>query len=337
MTAGSSCPPPGDLTTFTARNTGLGSTEAGYLDSHPTSDGPVLIGVQDNGTQLRIGDSVWRHANSSADGGGVAFDPAGSGRFIGQDSQASWHDDADSVIIDPTFRGLASPATAIEDNATRFYSNVAAITAGGVTQVVLGTSRVWYSEQWFRTFADNAAGVWRVQAVTLPSFTDLAGNANDAVTDVLSTAPCRRGRPQGHGAGDAPGLRPALRPDTGAAHRLDRNPATRAGGVPGSCAARWPRTRRPRRPGCARAGDPAGGMLNDLAVHDQTAGPHGSFYVATSHPLEPLWWFDRPLPSPTGLGLLPPGGPRGGSPPEQVDPAGPAAHAGTAVGVWRGR
>ena len=35
----------GDLTTFAARNTGLGSTEAGYLDSHPTSDGPVLIGV----------------------------------------------------------------------------------------------------------------------------------------------------------------------------------------------------------------------------------------------------------------------------------------------------
>ena len=32
-----------------ARTTGLGVTEAGYLDNHPTSDGAVLIGVQDNG------------------------------------------------------------------------------------------------------------------------------------------------------------------------------------------------------------------------------------------------------------------------------------------------
>ena len=74
----------GDPTTFTARNTGLGSTEAGYLDSHPVSDGPVLIGVNDNGIQLRIGESVWRRVTSNGDGGGVAFDPSGSGRFIGQ-------------------------------------------------------------------------------------------------------------------------------------------------------------------------------------------------------------------------------------------------------------
>jgi len=336
----------GDLTTFTARNTGLGSTEAGYLDSHPTSDGPVLIGVQDNGTQLRIGDSVWRHANSSADGGGVAFDPAGSGRFLGQDSQASWHDDADSVIIDPTFRGPASPATAIEDHATRFYSNVAAITAGGVTQVVLGTSRVWYSEQWFRTFADNAAGVWRVQAVTLPSFTDpRAGNANDAVTDVLEHGPMPPGT-QDPGATGVRAMRWAgphrlyvLMP--GAAHRLDRNPATRG----------WQRTRILRRAVAANPGGqaapavsgpviPPEGMLNDLAVHDQTAGPHGSFFVATSHPLEPLWWFDGTgIWYPSGLGTLPPGGPgvRVAAYSVTVDPAEPGVvYVGTAVGVWRG-
>jgi hypothetical protein len=334
----------GDLTTFTARNTGLGSAEAGYLDSHPTSDGPVLIGVQDNGTQLRIGDSVWRHANSSADGGGVAFDPAGSGRFIGQDSQASWHDDADSVIIDPTFRGPASPATAIEDNATRFYSNVAAITAGGVTQVVLGTSRVWYSEQWFRTFADNAAGVWRVQAVTLPSFTDpRAGNANDAVTDVLEHGPVPPGTPDPGSTGvralrwAGPDRLYVLMP--GAAHRLDRTPGTRA----------WRRRRILRRavaaggaPAPAASGPviPPEGMLNDLAVHDRTAGPHGSFYVATSHPLEPLWWFDGTgIWYPSGLGTLPPAGPGVRVPAYSVtvDPAEPGVvYVGTAVGVWRG-
>ena len=305
----------------------------------------MLIGVQDNGTQLRIGDSVWRRANSGSDGGGVAFDPSASGRFIGQDSRAFWRDDADS-FIKPSFRAPGSPAQAIEENVTRFYSNVAAITAGGVTQVVLGTSRVWYSEQWFRTFADNAAGVWRVQAVTLPSFTDpRAGNANNSVTDVLEPGPV----PPGTVDTWATGVR-ALRwagPDRlyvlmpGSAHRLDRNPATRG----------WRRTRILRRAVAAAPGGPAApavsgpvippeGMLNDLAVHDQTAGPHGSFYVATSHPQEPLWWFDGTgIWYPAGLGMLPPGGPGVRVPAYSVtvDPAEPGAvYVGTGVGVWRG-
>ena len=339
----------GDLTTFTARNTGLGATEAGYLDSHPTSDGPVLIGVQDNGTQLRIGDSVWRRANADADGGGVAFDPSGSGRFLGQDSEAFWHDDADTAIA-PSFRGPASPAQATEDGATRFYSNVAAITAGGVTQVVLGTSRIWYSEQWFRTFADNTAGVWRVQAVTLPGFTDpRAGNANDAVTDVLEHGPVPPGTPDPGSTGvramrwAGPDRLYVLMP--GAAHRLDRNPANRS----------WRRTRILRRAVAANPGGPAApaasgpvippeGMLNDLAVHDQTAGPHGSFYVATSHPLEPLWWFDGTATwFPAQLGTLPPAGPGVRVPAYSVtvdlavpDPEPGAVYVGTAVGVWRG-
>ena len=120
--------------------------------------------------------------------------------------------------------------------------------------MALGTSRVWYSEQWFRTFSDNAAGVWRVQAVTLPSFTDpRAGNANDAVTDVLEHGPV----PPGTVDTWATGVR-ALRwacPDRlyvlmpGAVHRLDRTPPTGPGSGPGSCDARWPRAApRPRPP-----------------------------------------------------------------------------------------
>ena len=345
----------GDLTTFAARNTGLGTTEAGYLDSHLTSDGPVLIGVQDNGTQLRIGDSVWRRANSGADGGGVAFDPAGNGRLLGQDSQGFWRDDADTSIK-PSFRGPLSPATATEDNATRFYSNAAVISVGGVmvdgvrvggvTQVALGTSRVWYSEQWFRTFADNVAGVWRVQAVTLPSFTDpRVANANDAVTDVLEHGPV----PPGTVDTWATGVR-ALRwagPDRlyvlmpGVVHRLDRMPNRT-----------WQRHRILRRtvaaggaPAPAASGPviPPEGALNDLAVHDRTAGPDGSFYVATSHPLEPLWWFDgNGVWFPSGLGTLPPAGPGVRVPAysvtvDLVDPPEPGVvYVGTAVGVWRG-
>ena len=346
VTAGSLYPPPGATSPRSLPGPpGSPPPRPGYLDSHPASDGPVLIGVQDNATQLRIGDSVWRRANSGSDGGGVAFDPSGSGRFIGQDSQAFWRDDADSVVK-PSFRGPASPAQAIEDGATRFYSNVAAITAGGLTQVALGTSRVWYSEQWFRTFADNAAGMWRVQAVTLPSFTDpRAGNANDAVTDVLEHGPAPPGTLDAWSTGvramrwAGPDRLYALMP--GAAHRLDRNPANHV----------WQRTRILLRAVAAAPGGavapavsgpviPPEGMLNDLAVHDQTAGPHGSFYVATSHPLEPLWWFDGTGTwFPSQLGTLPPAGPGVRVPAYSVtvDPAETGVvYVGTAVGVWRG-
>ena len=274
---------------------------------------------------------------------------------MGQDSQGFWRDDADTSIK-PSFRGPLSPATATEDNATRFYSNAAVISVGGVmvdgvrvggvTQVALGTSRVWYSEQWFRTFADNVAGVWRVQAVTLPSFTDpRAANANDAVTDVLEHGPI----PPRTVDTWATGVR-ALRwagPDRlyvlmpGVVHRLDRMPnrtwqrhrilrrAVAAGGAPA--------------PAASGPVIPPEGALNDLAVHDRAAGPDGSFYVATSHPLEPLWWFDgNGIWFPSGLGALPPAGPGVRVPAysvtvDLVDPPEPGVvYVGTAVGVWRG-
>ena len=78
-------------------------------------------------------------------------------------------------------------------------------------------------------------------------------------------------------------------------------------------------------------------------MHDRTAGPHGSFYVATSHPLEPLWWFDGTgVWFPSGLGTLPPAGPGVRVPAysvtvDLVDPPEPGVvYVGTAVGVWRG-
>ena len=88
---------------------------------------------------------------------------------------------------------------------------------------------------------------------------------------------------------------------------------------------------------------PPEGALNDLAVHDPTAGPDGSFYVATSNPLEPLWWFDGTgVWFPSGLGTLPPDGPGVRVPAysvtvDLVDPPEPGVvYVGTAVGVWRG-
>jgi hypothetical protein len=98
------------------------------------------------------------------------------------------------------------------------------------------------------------------------------------------------------------------------------------------------------------ANQPDTGALNDLAPHDPTAGPHGSFYVATSHPLEPIWWFDgNALWQPARLGTtaaapvggaapaLPPNGVRAPAYAVVVDPDNPRiVYVGTTVGVWRG-
>src|SRR5262249_28731908 len=95
---------------------------------------------------------------------------------------------------------------------------------------------------------------------------------------------------------------------------------------------------------------PFNGALNDVAVHNAAAGPHGSLYVATSHPLEPVWWFDGTATwHPARLGtpaaapvpplpiLIPPGGTRAPAYSVVVDPANPAVvYVGTAVGVWQG-
>lgn len=121
----------------------------------------MLTGVQDNGGQLRIGESVWTRLAYTADAGGAAFDPRTTGRFAIQWARSEWNDDGNvSGGISPARRRTAlgaapntdSPALVIEDGATRFYSNAVVVRrADGVTQIALGTTRVWYSERWGHT------------------------------------------------------------------------------------------------------------------------------------------------------------------------------------------
>lgn len=230
-----------------------------------------------------------------------------------------------------------------ESNATRFYSNPAVIRrADGTTQLAVGTSRVWYSEQWLRSFLDSIANVFRINAVTLPSRTDpRSGDAPDTVTDVLAPGPL----PAGTVDFWATGIR-ALRwagEDRlyalmrGAVHRLDRNTGN----------GRWTRTRIYRRtaagpviPVAVGPDLPREGALNDLAVHDPAAGPHGSFYLATANSVQPLWWFDGTATwHPCMLGDPLPGGPgvTATSYSVVVDPAHlDRVYVGTSVGVWQG-
>ncbi len=348
---------------FASRATGLAVTEPGFIANHPVSDGIVLAGVQDNGTQMRIGETVWRRVLGQGDSGGVAFDPGATGRFLAQASNADWNDDGEQGV-GPTRRvsgfGAAndSPTSDAETAASRFYSNAAVHLRGdGVTQLAVGTTRVWYSERWGRSRWDGGAGVFRRSWVTLPGGGDpRAGNAADGATDVLAPGP------QPTGSADASvGVR-ALRwggPDRlyvmlrGAIYRLDRNPPTTGGWV------QTPINVRPAPPPVvvpppwpvAAASLPDAGALNDLAVHDPAAGPDGSLYVATSHPLEPIWWYDGngqwhparlgstdpPAPPLPPTPPLPADGVRAPAYAVAVDPDNRAiVYVGTTVGVWRG-
>lgn len=316
---------------------GLGVNEPGFLASHPTSDGIVLAGVQDNGVQLRIGESVWRRALLNGDGGGVAFHPGRPDRFIGQATNSSWTTDGDADA-DPLWRTSGNATYRSESGASRFYSNAAALRrADGVTQIAVGTTRVWYSEQWGRKFA--AGPVWGVTWRTLPSRTDpRANDAADLTTDRLRSGP----HPPGTIDTWATGVRVLRWADEhrlyavmpGAVHRLERNPGNLS----------WQPVRRialrtatsPVAPAVG-PGLPRDGALNDLAVHLPREGTHGSFYLATSHPLEPVWWFDgTDTWHPCTLGTVPPGT-RAAAYSVVVDPDDrDVVYAGTTVGVWRG-
>ncbi len=337
----------GALGTFVARATGMVVTEPGFLATHPTSPGVLLAGMQDNGPQLQVGAGVWRQVTRFGDGGGVAFDPGAPGRFVAQWTQSTWNDDTNSGIT-PTFRltSALGSAFATENANSSFYSNAAVIRTTGATpqtRLAVGTDRIWYTTSWGRSRWDGA--VFRRNWVTLPSATDpRAGDASTPAalaTDQLAIG----GVPWGSTAVRT-GIRALRWRDTTrllAVTRGSVHQVTDPGGA-GAWGAAVVATRLPV-PGAgvpavvpapaAAAGLPGFGEYNDVGVHDPGVG---SFYLATSHPLDPLWWWDGVATChPTGLGTLP-AGTRAPAYAVVVDPADTAAvYVGTTIGVWRGR
>ena len=334
--------------TYAATSAGMSVSEPGFLANHPLSPGPVLAGMQDNGTQLRIGEGVWRSVVRNGDSGGVAFEPGNPGRFVAQTITSTWHDDAGQHLT-PTFRLTSNPGSAfqVEDGQATFYSYAAAIRtvgAGAVTRLAVGTDRVWFTEQWGASNWDGA--VWRRQWVTLPTATDpRAGDVQPpAAPNALAQDQLPPGPPPWTTFGATPGIR-VLRwqsptvllavtegtvhsltdPGGGAAWALAAV-ATRAALPVGGAPAVVPAP-------AAGPNLPAYGSYNDLAVDPTVAG---AFYLATGHPLEPLWWWDGATCHPTTLGTVPPGT-RSPAYSVVVDPTTPTiVYVGTTIGVWRG-
>ncbi|MGI8759491.1 MAG: hypothetical protein ACR2K0_09320, partial [Acidimicrobiales bacterium] len=255
--------------TFVSRNGGLSVTEAGFVANHPVNDTAVLLGAQDNATQRRVGEALWRW-EQGGDGGGLAFDQVSTHRYVAQYIRADWSNGT-TIPPPPVRRGVAANWQT-EDGVADFYSGPATIANGAVNQLVIGTNRVWYSQDWGTNW------------VTLPTATDpRAGAPNDA-QDALAADP-----------GAIRVLRWATVDRLWVMQRRSLFHLRRQAGV-------WqtPITTvaltdvfHPAKKTDVAASD----TCNDIAVHDPARGTRGSLYLALSGDLtaedsDQLWWYN---------------------------------------------
>ena len=137
----------GQTNTFASRNVGIASIESEFVACHPTSCQFAMLGCQDNGRQVRVGDSVWELKTSmQGDGGGVVFHPVQSHYVMGQFHNGVWACDPQSNYARPISAAAGDP----ENNNTNtfFYSGISAVTlpAGNRARIALGTNRVWVTD-----------------------------------------------------------------------------------------------------------------------------------------------------------------------------------------------
>jgi hypothetical protein len=341
----------GDSYSFIPRNNGLSVIEAGYVASHPTADGAVIIGTQDNGALRRIGDTIWS-LWVYGDGGGVAYHPTVPRHYVGQYTQGDWNSTSGRWVPPVERDKCSKESIKTENNASAFYSDLDIIAGvGQKARVALGTNRLWISEDW-----DPTSGAANMTWQTLPSGSDprLNGKNNtgqDAIDSeygsvrvVLWAGPpghredrilvmCRRAilsyvRDAGTGKWAKPHVISRYNEKCGD----DEMDNDEIGETTSSVM-------------------PAIGAWSDVAIHDPARGAHGSFYVsATGYAtfddetlkdagrMDTLWWFD-------GAGTWHPTRLRGNVSATRapafavaVDPDDIGiVYAGTSAGVWKGQ
>jgi hypothetical protein len=172
---------------FVARNDGLGVVEANYVASHPSCEGFVVVGLQDNGIIERHSSTVWEQT-ASGDGGSVAFDPLDPSRYLHQENSGRWHgSDGSRFNRLLTARDPAAdpddlfPSARDEQDASAFYSTASAIAhvhaIGAVphSQVLIGTTRVWFTRDWGLSFVTLPTGSDPITAVLNDQFQDRFG------------------------------------------------------------------------------------------------------------------------------------------------------------------
>lgn len=341
--------------TFIARNNGLAVVEAGYVASHPTLDGPVIIGTQDNGAIRRTGNTVWTHwAPGGGDGGGVAYHPTVGAYHVAQYTKADWNSN-DGRWLPPVWRSACSEdSKKDEDRAAAFYSDLHVIPGANANKarVALGTNRLWVTEDWD---PDSAAPAMTWQ--TLPSGPGKDPRLNGANNTDRDTFDSDFGSVRVVQWAGPPG------------HLEDRIIVLCARAVIAftrdTGTGKWSQKVVSRYE--EKCGDdemdndeigenvsdvlPARGAWSDLAIHDSSRGTYGSCYVAATGyaefdddtlvdftRMDTLWWFD-------GTDKWYPTRLRGNASATRapgfavaVDPDDKSiVYAGTSVGVWKGQ
>ncbi len=314
----------GRQNSFSPRVTGMASLEAGFQASHPTSSHFVTIGCQDNGVQVRQGDTVWERI-MDGDGGGVIFHPARPEIVVGQYTFESWRAQPSDGFQDPVFKwpgGGFFDANGREHLLSAFYSGLSATSLSATTaRLALGTNRVWLTDD----LGVTKPNTWKV----LP----LGGAAPvDACPGGTDPAALRTfGVPLGGTLGAVIQLRWTD------AHRLlalygdgivayEEDPVTK----------KWTGT-------VLLPGSPGGPTLGPTVLTDIAPVPESTdFYLTTTGAAadptqDTVWFFDSAALAFTATGLrtkLPPLDPAYAV---VVDPKAPdQIYVGTVTGVWKG-
>jgi hypothetical protein len=158
----------GRVYTFSSCNTGLAALQPVFVRAHPVNGHMVATGCQDNGTQVRTGDTVWEEL-FAADGGGLAFVPLAPHLIVRQYNSADWECMTSSAFVDPMQRHPGWPLDqdkiGNEDTFALFYSGAAVIgdppgPNPTRSRLAIGTTRVWLT--------DNLTGTAPNTWTTLP-------------------------------------------------------------------------------------------------------------------------------------------------------------------------
>ena len=154
----------GRVFTFASVNTGLATLQPVFVRSHPVNGHTVAAGFQDNGTQLRTGDTVWEEV-FKADGGGLAFHPRFPHVLVRQYNAAAWYCTSSPDFLDPMLRSRGQPSDqaliGAEDTNALFYSSASVVAdpegaAPTRARLALGTTRVWITDDLGTGGANNS-------------------------------------------------------------------------------------------------------------------------------------------------------------------------------------
>ena len=190
----------GRCNSFLSRATGLAALEPGFLAQHPESGHFLAIGCQDNGTQVRTGDTLWDET-MKGDGGGLVFHPRRPVNLVAQYLQGTWLGRPTGGFRDPLHRaagGVYEGDPPDREHAlASFYSSAAAIPLDATTaRVAVGTNRVW--------IADNIGGGGATQWRVLP--VQPAGPPPPAPAAAADARPGGNDPPGNHAIGVPPGV-----------------------------------------------------------------------------------------------------------------------------------